>query len=352
MSRVPQSKIRRVLDPDWVRAADVPHRALRYAETLIKRQILETEDRAVVDVFAQYRDAFRAFRSQALDLSDQYGVRNFDGSQRSSKLMRDAVLEAFDAQAETLKSSLSAASLRWATRAYLGGYYGRAWAMDVSTKDDVNIQAAPIDEIGAAYRLREDVFDALLATPEFAEWRLLYGIELDDLMIRVRRMVTRAMLDGQSIDDIMNRVRDLMGLPVDWANYGRGTATILKGTYANFSRVQTLVRTAVNDASNTGALSIFQQNADVLSGYQWIVARDERVCPSCLEKANRVYNINDVERPPLHPNCRCTIIPVIRTDWMIAADAPPRRDFNGWLDDAGLTGLITPARAGDSRRIG
>lgn len=330
MASVPQSKIRRVLDPDWVRAADVPHRALRYAETLIKRLVMGVEDAAVRETDQVYRATFNTIRTRAEQAAERRAVTTLAAS-RTAQAWRDEVAEIAREEIAALTTQAANIGLRSSAQAFLLGYYGRAWEFDVATLESVRILYPGVDPYEAVIR-------ELLGV----DWRMQYADQLDDLVPMIRRSLMSAINEGDSIPEAMRRVRSVMGIETDRR----------KGYRSNFNRVQTVTRTVINQASNDGAYSIFQQNADVLSGYQWIVARDERVCPSCLEKANRVYNINDVERPPLHPNCRCTIIPVIRADWMIAADAPPRRDFNGWLDDAGLTGLITPARAGDSRRIG
>jgi len=72
----------------------------------------------------------------------------------------------------------------------------------------------------------------------------------------------------------------------------------------------------------------------VVEGKEWLVAFDERTCEFCMsvkgeynldqeffEKGDTVtgteggklpVNFSNVEAPPLHPNCRCTIIPVIK----------------------------------------
>jgi len=72
-------------------------------------------------------------------------------------------------------------------------------------------------------------------------------------------------------------------------------------------RAQTIARTEVLFASN-----LSKQRAMERAGIkEWIFLawRDERVCPICEPLHGTEYSIKDLEnRPPIHPNCRCTMI--------------------------------------------
>ena len=47
-------------------------------------------------------------------------------------------------------------------------------------------------------------------------------------------------------------------------------------------------------------------------GYEWLTARDERVCADCAELDGQFFPFgNEEDMPPLHPNCLCTVIPVL-----------------------------------------
>lgn len=105
----------------------------------------------------------------------------------------------------------------------------------------------------------------------------------------------------------------------------RGTADSMKP-----SRASMISRTSTIWANNEGAVRRYQDN-----GYQkmkWIVTEDDLTCPLCLTQDGTVIAVGGtfadagdtvvgtdgseyetsfaVGHPPLHANCRCTVIPV------------------------------------------
>jgi SPP1 gp7 family putative phage head morphogenesis protein len=50
----------------------------------------------------------------------------------------------------------------------------------------------------------------------------------------------------------------------------------------------------------------------VVKGWRWNTANDERVCPICLERAGKVYPMDDTENlPPAHAGDRCWVTPEV-----------------------------------------
>lgn len=109
----------------------------------------------------------------------------------------------------------------------------------------------------------------------------------------------------------------------------------IRAKYTAFNRKQalTIARTETIRAANyTNEQAFIQSN--VVSGKEWFTSLDERVCPYCIPLNNKVFDLKEVifEKdstftgdsdtpitfsydsviaPPLHPNCRCTLVPVI-----------------------------------------
>lgn len=104
--------------------------------------------------------------------------------------------------------------------------------------------------------------------------------------------------------------------------------------FAEFTKSQArkVTRTEVIRASNYGALDAWQQS-DVVVAKQWLTALDDRTDPLCEYMNGKIIpmsknffdkgetlNVGDsstkfdygsVKVPPLHPNCRCTLLPVL-----------------------------------------
>lgn len=101
---------------------------------------------------------------------------------------------------------------------------------------------------------------------------------------------------------------------------------------ANKVRSLRIARTEVSKAVNTGTLEGYKQSG-VVAGKEWFTALDERVCQWCDPmhgkiKSNDInffqqgetflgkeggtlnFQLDDVGAPPLHPNCRCVLIPI------------------------------------------
>ena len=85
---------------------------------------------------------------------------------------------------------------------------------------------------------------------------------------------------------------------------------------AESSRSEMIARTEISNATGTAQEEVYKDVGAV--GKQWITASDERVCEECAELDGVVVEIEgnfaendfgDVGSQPLHPSCRCDIIP-------------------------------------------
>lgn len=82
-------------------------------------------------------------------------------------------------------------------------------------------------------------------------------------------------------------------------------------------RVETIMRTNVNDAYNQGRMATFKDPdvAPFISAYQYSAILDDRTSDICEKLDGRVYNANDPIwksiTPPNHFNCRSMLVPVL-----------------------------------------
>ena len=79
-------------------------------------------------------------------------------------------------------------------------------------------------------------------------------------------------------------------------------------------RIETIVRTNLADAWSGGREAMLKDpdvDKDVV-GYQWSSILDGNTTDFCAAYDGRVFDKDDVERPPAHMNCRSFIVPVFR----------------------------------------
>lgn len=342
----------RLLDSNLIRKQDTRNEVQRLTETVLKRQLFAVEQQSVNRLWKTYRTTYRTLSNIASAVAERYGIDTLNGD-AAAKRWRDSFTILATQQVNAMLEPIAAEGLRGSVAAWYGGYYGHAWQMDVMTPGDVNIRAVKpspttiAGELSQQGLLREDVYDDMIRNLLGSEWRQLYQVELDDLILRIRRAIWAGMGAGEGIPQIMSRVAQAMGVQINRND---------KSYRANFNRVQTLTRTLVNKASNIGAWNVYKQNADILAGYQWLTAKDERVCKYCVQKAGNIYPLSDDSGlPPEHGNCRCTIIP-----YFAPASELPDEDwstiptFPDWAKLIGIEWLIDDFLApdvdlGDSR---
>lgn len=76
----------------------------------------------------------------------------------------------------------------------------------------------------------------------------------------------------------------------------------------------TLARTIINGVSNNARVETIKENADVIDGVKFLGTLDGKTCPYCASLDGYVWRgeeMGQARRPPIHPNCRCTLIPYV-----------------------------------------
>lgn len=80
------------------------------------------------------------------------------------------------------------------------------------------------------------------------------------------------------------------------------------------TQVNTLARTAITDISTAAADEVYQNNIDVIDGYQYVATLDGRTSIICARLDGKVFSVDKGgPRPPQHFNCRSTTIPVFKS---------------------------------------
>jgi SPP1 gp7 family putative phage head morphogenesis protein len=109
---------------------------------------------------------------------------------------------------------------------------------------------------------------------------------------RLRAQIEKSVIDsvvvGNSKDRAVKEIRQRFGV--------------------GFNDADRIVRTEVQRVLNDGQRQTYKDRG--YSQVKWITADDDRLCDECEPLDNKVFDIDDAPSV-VHPNCRCTFIPVL-----------------------------------------
>lgn len=116
-----------------------------------------------------------------------------------------------------------------------------------------------------------------------------------------RSQLRLGMAQGESIEQLTRRVR------------GRSRAPMKGGAVAPQSRreVRSIVRTAVNHVSTHAREETFRANSDVVKQVRYVATLDARTTDICMSLDGKVFLIDEGPRPPMHHQCRSTVVPIL-----------------------------------------
>ena len=134
-----------------------------------------------------------------------------------------------------------------------------------------------------------------------ADWRVIDALKVrnlsalrgitDEMNKQIIRELTEGIQLGESVTKLSKRLTDRVDM------IGKTRAT-------------TMARTETINAFTQGAELRYAQAG--IEKMEWLTANDDRVCPICGPLDGTVFSIKSSHpRPPIHPNCRCALIPVI-----------------------------------------
>ena len=127
-----------------------------------------------------------------------------------------------------------------------------------------------------------------------AEWQITEGTRE-----MIRAQVVEAMRNGDSVQELAGRLKE-------------------SHAFSN-ARARTIARTETAMADGMGNL-IGWEETGLVAGKQWITAEDDKVSEICNTNGKMgVIGLHEHfahggMTPPAHPNCRCTVVPVLADD--------------------------------------
>ena len=116
---------------------------------------------------------------------------------------------------------------------------------------------------------------------------------------------------GDSINDMISKVDSKVGLK-DLLKMEDGQIVKKDGesvlVRSKETRGALLVRTEVTRTANAGAINHFKEGG--VKKIRWVASAGTRTCPICASLDGNVYEIDDHPAIPVHPMCRCMVVPV------------------------------------------
>ena len=120
------------------------------------------------------------------------------------------------------------------------------------------------------------------------------SVWIRDNIKQIDKTVKQGFLLGETNEEIANRLPGMGQLAV--------------------TRNRAIARTAVMDMSQRAHERMWDANSDRINLWEFDATFDYRVCPQCYPyDGKRVKERSDLPSVPVHPNCRCRILPLTAT---------------------------------------
>jgi SPP1 gp7 family putative phage head morphogenesis protein len=127
---------------------------------------------------------------------------------------------------------------------------------------------------------------------------------------RVNGAIRQGFFEGQTNFQVIRKIRGTKA-----AGYSDG---ILATTSRNAS---TVVHTAVQHVASQARMETIKENTDVVSEIEMVATLDSKTSQQCRSMDRRRFPIESGPRPPFHPNCRTTFVPVTKWTKFLSKDA-------------------------------
>lgn len=90
-----------------------------------------------------------------------------------------------------------------------------------------------------------------------------------------------------------------------------------------------MARTILAGLANDAKDQFYKDNADVVLGVEWLDTLDGRTCFGCASLSRQQWKVDEPHPiPPLHPNCRCVLLPVTALSALVDEARPAAKsDF-------------------------
>ncbi len=204
--------------------------------------------------------------------------------------------------------------------------------------------------------LKSMISDTLLQGAPLKDW---WAKQSDDLAFKFASQVRQGVAQSETLQEIITRIV---------GSQKKGIAGIMEISWRNAS---TLVHDSIMQIANNARMEVYKANDDINKGYRHLSTLDSRSCLNCAARDGAEWDIDykpvkgsfQFQNPPIHANCRCLLLPVLKSYRELGLDVdemktgtrasdlgqvPADTSFDAFLkrhDDDYLDELLGPGRA-------
>lgn len=161
-----------------------------------------------------------------------------------------------------------------------------------------------------------------------APLKAYWSQQSSSLQARFATEMRAGIFAGETTADLIRRVRGTKA-----ANYKDGLMQVAR------NGAEVVVRTAAQSVLNDARMEVYKANEDVIAGVQAQVTLDTRTSDICIARSGSAWDLegnplpdtNTTENfpgpPPWHPNCRTTLVPVLKSYGELLGDTSLDREL-------------------------
>lgn len=123
---------------------------------------------------------------------------------------------------------------------------------------------------------------------------------------RIETAIRQGFIEGESVKDISQRIR--------------------LASAVNERGAEAIARTAITHVAAEVAQESYETNAEFVTAVEWVAVLDTRTTSICRSRDGQHFDLDGGPRPPAHPRCRSTVIPVVE-----GLGTPQRQTYGDWL---------------------
>ena len=179
-------------------------------------------------------------------------------------------------------------------------------SQDMSIREWINLKEAAgfnyTDYLAKILEIiKKDPFADLIA---ITEQDVANGLLPSSEVEKLRLILRKGFRENQSVKEIEKEISNKVNLK------DRITET---GVISAASRPNLIARTETVRLANEGLVNLYKDNK--IKKVSWLSAISDRTCEQCESLNGQVFNIDEINtgngQPPLHANCRCSLLSVI-----------------------------------------